>query len=66
MAREWLLLETLGDEPTVIASGSQPRNMVPLSTFLRRNRNLGLLRRVITAATKANKALTIGPPDSDS
>ncbi|AKC40058.1 Uncharacterised protein [Mycolicibacterium phlei] len=66
MAREWLLLETLGDEPTVIASGSQPRNMIPLSAFLRRNRNLGLIRRVITAATKANKAASIGPPDSDS
>ncbi|MFD6196144.1 GAF domain-containing protein [Mycobacteriaceae bacterium NPDC060252] len=66
MAREWLLLETLGDEPTVIASGNQPRNMVPLSAFLRRNRNLGLIRRIITAATKANRAASIGPPDSDS
>ncbi len=59
-------METLGDEPTVIASGNQPRNMVPLSAFLRRNRNLGLIRRVIAAATKANKAASIGPPDSDS
>ncbi|WP_078288288.1 GAF domain-containing protein [Mycobacterium sp. D16R24] len=66
MAREWLLLETLGDEPTVIASGNQPRNMVPLSAFLRRNRNLGLIRRIITAATKANRSASIGPPDSDS
>ncbi|MBA0045637.1 GAF domain-containing protein [Mycobacteroides sp. LB1] len=65
MAREWLLLETLGDEPTVIAAGNQSRNMVPLSAFLRRNRNLGLIRRVVAAATQANKAATIGPPDLD-
>lgn len=58
MAREWLLLETLGDEPTVIASGTQPRNMVPLSTFLRRNRHLGVIRRAIAATAKTNRAIS--------
>ena len=37
MAHDWLLVETLGDEPVVVALGSRPKQMVPLRTFLRRN-----------------------------
>jgi hypothetical protein len=37
MANDWLLVETLGDEPLVVAHGHQLKNMVPVSTFLRRN-----------------------------
>ncbi|MET0896979.1 MAG: PAS domain-containing protein [Mycobacterium sp.] len=37
MAHDWLLVETLGEEPVVVAQGSQPKNLVPLTVFLRRN-----------------------------
>jgi Family of unknown function (DUF5628)/Domain of unknown function (DUF5593) len=37
MRHDWLLVETLGDEPVVAAQGRQVKNLVPLSTFLRRN-----------------------------
>lgn len=37
MAHDWLLLETLGDEPVVVAQGRQLKNMVPLGAFLRRS-----------------------------
>jgi hypothetical protein len=37
MAHDWLLVETLGDEPVVVALGTQLKQMVPLHTFLRRS-----------------------------
>lgn len=63
MAHDWLLLETIGTEPTVVASGNQPRNMVPLSSFLRRSRNLRLIHRAVNAATSANRCATVALSD---
>jgi len=37
VAYDWLLVETLGDEPVVVALGHELKRMVPLRTFLRRN-----------------------------
>jgi hypothetical protein len=39
MTHDWLLVETLGGEPAVVARGSQTKNLVPISVFLRRNPN---------------------------
>ena len=38
MGHDWLLVETLGDEPAVVAQGRQLKNLVPITTFLRRSR----------------------------
>jgi len=40
MAHNWLLIETLGDQPLVVAQGRQLKNMVPLSAFFRRSPHL--------------------------
>jgi hypothetical protein len=37
MANDWLLVETLGEEPMVVAQGDQLKHFVPLTVFLRRN-----------------------------
>ena len=40
-------METLGDEPAVIAQGRQMKNFVPLAVFLRRNPNLSAIQTAI-------------------
>ncbi|MBF9351078.1 hypothetical protein BKG80_11705 [Mycobacteroides chelonae] len=47
MAGDWMLLETLSDVPTVIAIGSQARNMTPLESVLGRNRHRPLIESAI-------------------
>ena len=47
MARDWLLVETLGKEPAVVALGRQLKNLVPITTFLRRNPNLAAIQTAI-------------------
>lgn len=53
MNSDWLLVETLGDQPVVVAQGVQMKNFVPIATFLRRNPNLAAIRTAIaeTVAT---------------
>lgn len=57
MVPEWLLVETLGDEPAVVAQGRQMKNFVPLAAFLRRNPNLGAIRRAIADTVAAADGL---------
>lgn len=57
MVPEWLLVETLGDEPEVVAQGRQMKKFVPLAVFLRRNPNLGPIRRAVTDTVAAGTAL---------
>src|SRR5690349_14323756 len=52
MAHDWLLVETLGmqsldDEPVVVAQGDQLKNLVPLGVFLRRNPAVGVFRKAV-------------------
>ncbi|MGB3484549.1 MAG: PAS domain-containing protein [Mycobacterium sp.] len=56
MAHDWLLVETLGEQPVVAAQGHQLKNLVPVSVFLRRNPHLDAL----TAAV-AETALSAAP-----
>ncbi len=62
MTQDWLLVETLGDEPVVVAQGRQMKNFVPLPTFLRRNPNLEAIRAAIAeaAGSGTSVAATIG------
>ncbi|ROP37294.1 GAF domain-containing protein [Saccharothrix texasensis] len=75
MATDWLLIETFGGhrrEPTVIAVGSSPRNMVPIRSILGRGPFfadvLALIARVIESgnseevATITGKRRVIGHP----
>jgi hypothetical protein len=58
MTPDWLLVETLGAEPTVVAQGQQTKNLVPISAFLRRNPNLMAIRTAIGETVRAGKPLS--------
>jgi hypothetical protein len=65
MALDWLLVETLGAEPTVVAQGEQTKNLVPISAFLRRNPNLMAIRTAIGESVRAAKPLSSITPKHD-
>jgi hypothetical protein len=57
-----LLVETLGDQPMVVAQGRQMKNFVPLAVFLRRNPNLAAIQSAITdTVTSATGLASITP-----
>lgn len=53
MNQDWLLVETLSDQPVIVAQGRQIKNFVPIAVFLRRNPNLAAIQTAIaeTVAT---------------
>ncbi|MDP9166342.1 MAG: DUF5628 domain-containing protein [Actinomycetota bacterium] len=65
MTHDWLLVETLGAEPAVVAQGQHTKNLVPISAFLRRNPNLMAIQTAINETVQAGKALTSLTPKSD-
>ena len=48
MAHDWLLVETLGEEPAVVAQGDQLKNLVPVAVYLRRNPYLPTFLAAVT------------------
>jgi hypothetical protein len=58
MTHDWLLVETLGSEPAVVAQGRQTKNLVPISAFLRRNPNLMAIQTAIGETVRAGKGLS--------
>jgi Family of unknown function (DUF5628)/Domain of unknown function (DUF5593) len=65
MNPDWLLVETLGAEPAVVAQGQQTKNLVPISAFLRRNPNLMAIRTAISESVRAGQALSSITPKHD-
>ncbi|CPY61531.1 Uncharacterised protein [Mycobacteroides abscessus] len=65
MSRDWMLLETLGDEPTVIAIGSQARNLAPLESVLRRNRHRPLIEAAIADCRRTGEVTAAFTPARD-
>ena len=65
MNPDWLLVETLGTEPAVVAQGQQTKNLVPISAFLRRNPNLMAIRTAISETVRAGQALSSITPKND-
>jgi hypothetical protein len=57
MIQDWLLVETLGDQPMVVAQGRQMKNFVPLAVFLRRNPNLAAIQTAITETVSTGTGL---------
>jgi hypothetical protein len=57
MTQDWLLVETLGDQPMVVAQGRQMKNFVPLTIFLRRNPSLAAIQTAITETVTTGNAL---------
>jgi Family of unknown function (DUF5628)/Domain of unknown function (DUF5593) len=65
MSHDWLLVETLGSEPTVVAQGPRTKNLVPISTFLRRNPNLMAIQTAIGETVRAGVGLSSITPKHD-
>jgi hypothetical protein len=65
MAHDWLLVETNGDEPVVVALGRQLKNMVPLRTFLRRNPSSGAIASAVTDTARTGRGVRRSLPGSD-
>ncbi|OBH84923.1 hypothetical protein A5681_18440 [Mycobacterium scrofulaceum] len=65
MGHDWLLVETLGGEPTVVAQGRQLKNLVPITTFLRRSPYLSAVRTAIAETVQTGQSLTSITPKRD-
>ncbi len=65
MAHDWLLVETLGKEPAVVALGRQLRNLVPISAFLRRNPHLTAIQSAIAESLQTSQGLVSITPKKD-
>ncbi len=65
MTAEWLLTETLGEEPVVVAQGRQMKNFVPIAVFLRRNPDLAAIRTAIAETVAGGTGLASITPKSN-
>lgn len=65
MSHDWLLVETLGTEPAVVAQGRRTKRMVPISVFLRRNPNLMAIQTAIGETVRAGQGLSSITPKND-
>jgi len=65
VVRDWLLVETLGDEPVVVAQGRQMKNFVPIGTFLRRDPDLAAIRTAIAETVDTGTGLASITPNAN-
>lgn len=65
MAHDWLLVGTLGSEPVVVAQGRRTKNLIPISTFLRRNPHLMAVQTAIGETVRARQGLSSITPKND-
>jgi hypothetical protein len=65
MTHDWLLVETLGEDPAVVAQGFHLRNLVPLTAFLRRKPRISAIRTAIAETVQTGQSLTSITPKKD-
>ncbi len=65
MSHDWLLVETLGSEPVVVADGRQTKNLVPISVFLRRSPDLMAIQTAISESVHSGEAMSTITPRND-
>ncbi|MCG5432795.1 DUF5628 domain-containing protein [Mycobacterium sp. MYCO198283] len=65
MRHDWLLVETLGEEPVVVAVGRQQKNMVPVNAFLRRSPLLSSVNAAIADTIRHGQGLSSAAPKKD-
>ena len=65
MTHDWLLVETLGIEPAVVAQGRRTKNLVPISAFLRRSPNLMAIQTAISETVRTRQSLSTITPRND-
>jgi len=64
VTQDWLLVETLGEEPVVVAQGRHMKNFVPITAFLRRNPNLAAIQTAIAETVASGTGLASITPTS--
>jgi len=65
MTDDWLLVETLGREPAVVAVGRQLLDLVPVTTFLRRKSRRAAIQSAIAESLHTSKSLVSLTPKKD-
>ncbi len=65
MTHDWLLVETLGGDPAVVAQGRQLKDLVPINTFMRRRPYLSAVRTAIAESVQTGQSLTSITPKRD-
>ena len=57
MGHDWLLVETLGTEPVVVAEGRQVKDLIPITQFLRRSPHLAAIQTAIAESVRTGQPL---------
>ncbi|WP_460353671.1 PAS domain-containing protein [Mycobacterium sp. ZZG] len=65
MTHDWLLVETLGTEPAVVAHGAYTKDLVPIGNYLRRNPYLMAIQTAIGETVRAGAGLSSITPKND-
>ncbi|MGE2732590.1 PAS domain-containing protein [Mycolicibacterium vaccae] len=65
MSQDWLLVETLGAEPVVVAEGVHTRDLIPINRHLRRNPHLMAIQTAISETVRGGTGLSSITPKSD-
>lgn len=65
MSHDWMLVETLGSEPTVVAQGARTVNLIPISSLLRRNPHLMAIQTAISETVRGGSGLSSITPKND-
>ncbi|MBS9533226.1 DUF5593 domain-containing protein [Mycobacterium sp. M1] len=65
MSHDWLLVETLGTEPVVVAQGRQVKNMIPITQFLRRSPHVAAIQTAIAESVRTGQPLASITPKND-
>jgi hypothetical protein len=65
MTHDWLLVETLGHEPAVVAHGRHTKNLAPISEFLRRSPHLMSIQAAVAETVHTGHGLDTITPKHD-
>lgn len=65
MVDDWLLVETLGREPAVVALGRELQNLVPIPVFLRRKAGRAAIQSAIAESLQTSQSLVSLTPKRD-
>src|ERR1700728_441346 len=65
MTKDWLLVETLGREPAVVALGNQLQDLIPITTFLKRNPRRAAIQSAIAESIQTSKGLVSITPKKE-
>ena len=65
MSHDWLLVETLGSEPVVVADGRRTKNLIPISVFLRRSPDLMAIQTAVSESVHSGEVMSTITPRND-